>query len=49
MGGNNELKFGFGFRDLTTTSSSHYIGDGLAGIINAPGRQIAYVWRDGLT
>jgi hypothetical protein len=48
-GGNNELKFGFGFRDLTTTSSSHYVGHGLAGIINAPDDKIAYVWRDGLT
>jgi hypothetical protein len=48
-GGNNELKFGFGFRSLTTTSSSHYVGAGLAGIINAPDDYIAYVWRDGLT
>jgi hypothetical protein len=48
-GGNNELKFGFGFRDLTTTSSSHYVAAGLAGIINAPDDYVAYVWRDGLT
>ena len=49
MGGNHELKFGFGYRDLKTTSSSAYGGDGLAGIINAPDDKIAYVWRNGLT
>ena len=50
MGGNNELKFGFGFRDLTTTCE-------LALQRQRAGRdhqrhrttQIAYVWRDGLT
>jgi hypothetical protein len=48
-GGNNELKFGFGFRDLTTTSTSRYVAAGLAGIINSPTEYITYVWRDGAT
>jgi hypothetical protein len=49
MGGNNELKFGFGWRKVTTHSSSHYNGNQLAGIINAPDDTVAYVWRDGVT
>jgi Carboxypeptidase regulatory-like domain/TonB-dependent Receptor Plug Domain len=49
MGGNNELKFGFGFRKNSTHSSSHYGGDQLAGIINSPTDKVAYVWRDGIT
>jgi hypothetical protein len=48
MGGNNELKFGFGFRKNSTHSVSHYNGDGLAGILNGPGENIAYIWRDGI-
>jgi hypothetical protein len=44
-GGNNELKFGFGYRDLTTTSSSHYFDNQLSGAIQANG-SFAYVWRD---
>jgi hypothetical protein len=46
MGGNNELKFGFGYRDVTTTSLSHYNGNQLAGQINAPDDKIAFVYRD---
>jgi hypothetical protein len=49
MGGNNELKFGFGFRKASTHSSSHYNGNQLAGVLNGPGEDIAYVWRDGIT
>jgi hypothetical protein len=56
MGGNNELKFGFGFRNASTHSASHFNGNQLAGIINcapaadcAPGDNVAYVWRDGIT
>jgi hypothetical protein len=48
-GGSHELKFGFNYRSLKTTSSSAFGGDGLAGIINAPDDKIAYVWRNGLT
>jgi hypothetical protein len=49
LGGNNELKFGFGFRNTTTHSSSHYNGNQLGGIINSPTEKVAYVWRDGVT
>ena len=48
MGGNNEMKFGFGFRKVSTHSASHFNGNQLAGIINAPDDKIAYVWRDGV-
>ena len=48
MGGNNELKFGFGFRKVSTHSASHFNGNQLAGIINAPDDKIAYIWRDGV-
>jgi hypothetical protein len=46
MGGNHELKFGFGYRDYTTTSITHYGGNGLVGVINSPTEKIAQVWRD---
>jgi hypothetical protein len=49
MGGNNELKFGFGFRTVSTHSSSHFNGNQLGGIINGPDDTVAYVWRDGVT
>ena len=48
MGGNHELKFGFGYRDYTTTSISHYGGNQLVGVINSPTDKIAQVWRDGV-
>ncbi|HEY7509639.1 MAG TPA: TonB-dependent receptor [Vicinamibacteria bacterium] len=47
-GGNNELKFGFGYRDLSTTSVSHFNGNQLAGKINAEDDYVALVWRDGV-
>ena len=50
MGGNNELKFGFGYRDVTTNSTSHYNGGGLSGEYYGPGTgggdNLAYVYRD---
>lgn len=49
LGGNHELKFGFGYRDLKTTSSSVQSGDGLAGFINGPGEDYAWVVRNGIT
>jgi hypothetical protein len=49
LGGNNELKFGFGFRDTKTFSSSVYSGSGLAGVINSPTDYVAYVWRNSNT
>jgi hypothetical protein len=48
-GGNNELKFGFGYRDLSTLSSSHFFNNQLAGVINGPDDYVARVYRDGLT
>jgi hypothetical protein len=51
-GGNNELKFGFGYRKNTTNSVSHWNGDGLRGdYYGKPGTadgadNIAYVFRD---
>jgi len=47
MGGNHELKFGFGYRDYTTTSITHYGGNQLVGVINSPTDTVALVARDG--
>jgi len=48
MGGNHELKFGFGHRITTTHSDSHFNGNQLAGFLNGPGEDVAKVWRDGV-
>ncbi len=48
LGGNNELKFGFAYRDYTTTSITHYTGNQLPGIINGPDDKIAWIARDGV-
>jgi hypothetical protein len=51
MGGNNELKFGFGYRDVTTSSVSSYGGNQLVGVINSttdPSENFAWVARDGV-
>ena len=45
LGGNNQLKFGFGYRIATTNDTSHYNGNQLAGIV-AGGPYAAYVLRD---
>lgn len=45
LGGNNELKFGFGYRVATTNDTTHYNGNQLAGIV-AGGPYSAYVHRD---
>lgn len=37
MGGNHELKFGFGYRDVTTNSTTHYNGNGFSGEYYGPG------------
>jgi hypothetical protein len=47
-GGNHELKFGFGYRSVTTNSVSSYNGNQLVGVINGPDDKIAQVWRDGV-
>ena len=50
MGGNHELKFGFGYRKTTTASVTHYNGDGLHGEYYGPGTgggdNVAYISRD---
>ena len=46
LGGTNELKFGFNYRDLMTTSSTTYHGNDLYGVINAPDDKVAKVYRD---
>ena len=54
MGGNHELKFGFGYRDMLTNSSTHYNGNGFSGEYYGPGNgggtggagNIAYGYRD---
>jgi hypothetical protein len=50
MGGNNELKFGFGVRQVTTESGSSYNGNQLVGVINGtgPGDRVAKVFRNRL-
>jgi hypothetical protein len=51
MGGNNELKWGFGYRSVTTSSLTHYGGNQLVGVINVEGNDSsenhAWVARDG--
>ncbi|HXB57768.1 MAG TPA: carboxypeptidase regulatory-like domain-containing protein [Vicinamibacteria bacterium] len=50
MGGNNELKFGFGYRQVTSTTQTHYNGNGLSGNWDPVGGNIlAKVHRDGLS
>jgi hypothetical protein len=46
LGGTNELKFGFNYRDLTTTSSTTWFGNDVYGAINAADDKVAYVYRD---
>ncbi len=51
MGGNNELKFGFGYRSVTTNSVSSYNGNQLVGVINStadPSQNFAWVARNGV-
>ena len=45
LGGNNQLKFGFGYRVATTNDTTHYNGNQLAGIVSG-GPYSAYVHRD---
>jgi hypothetical protein len=50
VGGRNELKFGFGYRHWPNTSSIHFNGDGVVGIINNtnptdPFSSVAWVTR----
>jgi hypothetical protein len=50
MGGNHELKFGFGYRKLTTNSVTSYSGNQLQGELNSatdPSENVVYVTREG--
>jgi hypothetical protein len=50
MGGNHELKFGFGYRAVTSTTQTHYNGNGIAGKYDPDnGNVVATVHRDGLS
>ena len=49
MGGNNELKFGFGYRKVTTNSVTSYSGNQLQGELNSatdPSENNVYIYRD---
>ena len=52
MGGNHELKFGFSYRDMVTSSSTRYNGNGLVGVYAGPGtgggENQAIIARDGI-
>jgi hypothetical protein len=52
MGGNNELKFGFAYRDVTTSSVTHYNGNALVGVRfvaeNDSSQNNVWVARDGI-
>ncbi len=47
LGGNHELKFGFGYRETTTNTNTHYGGNQLVGKINSADDKIARLHRDG--
>jgi hypothetical protein len=50
LNGNHELKFGFGYRAVTSTTQTHYNGNGISGTYDpANGNVVAKVHRDGLT
>lgn len=48
FGGTNELKFGFSYRGVKTTSGSTFAGEQLVGYINSPTDYVAKLWRDSL-
>jgi hypothetical protein len=47
LGGNHELKFGFGYRETTTSTNTHYGGNQLVGVINSADDKVARLHRDG--
>jgi hypothetical protein len=50
LNGNHELKFGFGYRQVTSTTQTHYNGNGIAGVYDPDNDNfIAKVHRDGGT
>jgi hypothetical protein len=46
LGGQNELKFGFGYRDMQTTSGTNWGGNELPGFVWAADSVIAWIPRD---
>ncbi len=49
MGGNHELKFGFGYRAVSSNSQTHYNGNGIGGKYDpANSNVVATVHRDGV-
>jgi hypothetical protein len=47
LGGNHELKFGFGYRETSTRTQYHWGGSQLVGVINSAEDKRVQVWRDG--
>jgi hypothetical protein len=47
LGGNHEFKFGFGYRDVTSNTTTHWNGNQLVGYINTDGTTVARAYRDG--
>lgn len=47
LGGNHELKFGFGYRETSTRTQYHWGGNQLTGYINSVDNVVALAWRDG--
>jgi hypothetical protein len=45
-GGNHELKFGFGYREVSSDTTIHWNGNQLVGYINGPTDYVARVYRD---
>ncbi len=47
LGGSHELKFGFGYREVTTSTNYHWTGNQLVGYINSTTDQEARLYREG--
>ncbi len=46
LGGSHELKFGFSYRDMKTTTGTNWHGENLYGYINSATNVVARAWRD---
>ncbi len=47
LGGSHELKFGFGYRETTTSTNFHWTGNQLVGFINSETDREARLYREG--
>jgi hypothetical protein len=47
LGGSHELKFGFGYREVTTSTNFHWTGNQLVGYINSETDREARLYREG--